>query len=88
MTGSTELSIDGMRAATLEYNLSLDGKHFGATERIIRAYLAAVPQAPVAYTSRVQLDRMAKDPGGNFVMCGEPLPYHGDIPLYASPPPA
>lgn len=42
------LPIDALRAATLEYNASLDGKHFGATERIIRAYLSALaPQAGV-----------------------------------------
>lgn len=38
-----ELPIAAMRAATIEYNSSLEGKHFGATERIIRAYLSALP---------------------------------------------
>jgi hypothetical protein len=39
---------------------------------------------PIAYTSQEQLDRMAKAPGNNFVMWGEPLPYHNDIPLYTT----
>jgi hypothetical protein len=39
---------------------------------------------PVAYTSSHQLERLAKDPGGNYVMWGEPMPHHGDIPLYTA----
>jgi hypothetical protein len=40
---------------------------------------------PIAYTSQDQLDRMAENPGGNFLMWGEPLPHHQDIPLYRHP---
>ena len=46
--GDTEANLptEALRAAMLEYNYSLDGKHFGATERIIRAYLAALSARP------------------------------------------
>lgn len=38
---------------------------------------------PVAWTSAAQLERAVSNPGDNLIMWGEPLPYHGDIPLYA-----
>lgn len=37
---------------------------------------------PTAYTSYAQLEKMFRDPGQNYVMWGEPLPHHNDIPLY------
>jgi hypothetical protein len=59
-------------------------------ERLIweaRIILEAVfsETTPIAFTSQEQLDRMAEEPGFNHVMWGEPLPYHGDIPLYLHP---
>lgn len=54
----------------------------------LTAALSRPVQEPVAYTSEMQLKRMAKDPGQNYVMWGEWLPYHHDIPLYATPQPA
>lgn len=40
-----ELHADALKAARHEYNLSLDGESFGATERIVRAYLTALPHS-------------------------------------------
>jgi hypothetical protein len=55
-------------------------------QRIRSALALPLPvQEPVAFTSQAQLDKAKAFPGDNLIMWGEPLPYHGDIPLYLSP---
>lgn len=51
---------------------------------LAEALKAQPKQEPVAWTTQAQLDGI-KGTGNNAVMWGEPLPYHPDIPLYASP---
>ncbi len=43
MTIEIQLDEVAMRAAAREYNASLLGNHYGATERIVRAYLDTIP---------------------------------------------
>lgn len=52
----------------------------------LEEFITALPvDRPVAWTSQAQLDRMQRNPGGNHIMWGEPLPYHNDIPLFSRP---
>jgi hypothetical protein len=56
-------------------------------EAAISAYLSSIggvvcQREPVAYTSETQLSMMATLPGDNYVMWGEPLLHHHDIPLH------
>lgn len=40
---------------------------------------------PIGYTSQAQIDKVKDNPGANFIIWGEPLPYHDDIPLFPHP---
>jgi hypothetical protein len=69
--------------------------HRDTVARIVDAHNAALAapkpveaQEPVAYTSRVQLDELKKNPGHIMSMWSKGLlPPHEEIPLYASPSP-
>lgn len=42
-------------------------------------------EEPIGYTSQAQIDKVKENPGANFIIWGEPLPYHDDIPLFPHP---
>lgn len=73
-------------AKVLNERLAKHDGLFGVSRDMLSAALSAGQAQPVAYTSQPQLDRMAKEPGNNHIMWGEPLPHHADIPLYLHPP--